>query len=144
MEIIFMALLLTGFHVLSATAQLPAFPGAEGFGRYAYGGRGGDAYYVTKLDYSGPGSLRYGIESADGPRTILFGIPGTIFLESNLVINEPNITIAGQTAPGDGITRANAGLYVAAVHIIVRYIRDRMGDTAAGRLLPQTGYLHPR
>lgn len=108
--------------------RLPAFPGAEGFGRYAEGGRGGDVYYVTNLNDSGPGSLRYGIMSADGPRTILFGISGNIWLESPLVVDKPYITIAGQTAPGDGITLQNMELKPMSDHLIIRYIRSRLGD----------------
>lgn len=109
------------------TPQL-AFPGAEGFGRYAQGGRGGDVYYVVNLNDSGPGSLREGLRSATGPRTIVFGVSGTIALKSRLAIDKPHITIAGQTAPGDGITLADGGLAVSADHVVVRYIRSRLGD----------------
>lgn len=112
-------------------AQQPAFPGAEGFGRYAQGGRGGDVYYVTHLHDSGPGSLRYGIETANGPRTILFTISGTIFLENRLAVDKPFITIAGQTAPGDGITIANHSFRVQADHVIIRFIRFRLGDAVS-------------
>lgn len=110
------------------TGRLPAFPGAEGFGRFAVGGRGGDVYHVTNLKDSGPGSLRYGVESASGPRTIIFGISGTIFLESTMLIDKSYLTIAGQTAPGDGITIANDEFRITASNVIVRYIRVRLGD----------------
>lgn len=109
-------------------AQQPAFPGAEGFGRHAVGGRGGDVYHVINLKDSGPGSLREGIRSADGPRTIVFRVAGTISLESALVVDKPYLTIAGQTAPGEGITLRNSELQVQADHTIIRYIRSRLGD----------------
>jgi pectate lyase len=122
---------------LPAAAQQPAFPGAEGFGRYTLGGRGGDVYYVTNLNDAGPGSFREGIRSATGARTIVFGVSGTIALESPLIVNKPNLTIAGQTAPGGGITLRNYEFVVHADHVIVRYIRSRLGDrgkpSASGR-----------
>src|SRR4029079_18465832 len=82
---------------------LLAFPGAEGFGRFARGGRGGDVYHVATLADDGGGSLREDIGSATGPRTIVFDLSGTIVLKSRLVIDKSYITIAGQSAPGDGI-----------------------------------------
>ena len=109
-------------------AEQLAFPSAEGFGRFAKGGRGGDVYHVINLNDHGVGSLRYGVESMDGPRTIVFDISGTIVLNDRLRIEKPNLTIAGQTAPGEGITLANNAFYVLADDVIVRYIRCRLGD----------------
>ncbi len=109
--------------------QLPAFPGAEGFGRVACGGRGGDVYHVTSLADAGPGSLRNGIRSATGPRTIVFDVSGTIQLKSRLTLDKSLITIAGQTAPGDGITLRDFTFQIKDAHdVVVRYLRFRLGD----------------
>ena len=107
-----------------------AFPGAEGYGRFTLGGRGGDVYHVTNLDDDGPGSLRQGFWYQEGPRTIVFDVGGTITLKKPIEIREKShITIAGQTAPGDGITLRDNGLQIKnSTHIIVRYLRIRLGD----------------
>ncbi|MDT0677582.1 pectate lyase family protein [Autumnicola musiva] len=107
--------------------DLPAFPGAWGAGMYATGGRGGEILLVTNLNDAGPGSLRSAVE-ASGPRIIIFKVGGTIKLESDLVIENPDITIAGQTAPGKGIALRGAKLNISGDNTIVRYLRVRRGD----------------
>ncbi len=109
--------------------KISAFPGAEGYGRFAQGGRGGDVYHVTSLKDSGPGSLRKGIEECDGPRTIVFDVSGTIKLKDKLTLDSSNVTIAGQTAPGDGITLRDHTFNIRdCSDVIIRYIRVRLGD----------------
>ena len=113
----------------NALAQDLAFPGAEGWGRFATGGRGGDVYAVTNLNDDGAGSLRDALRA--GHRTVVFRVSGTIDLKSVLVVSQPNITIAGQSAPGDGICLRNFSLLIRGTHdIIVRYLRIRVGDEA--------------
>lgn len=127
-----LVLILAAPTVTAAAESLAAFPGAEGFGAYAEGGRGGQVFIVTNLNDSGPGSLREAVEAV-GPRIVVFEVSGTIFLNSPLTIRNPYITIAGQTSPG-GITLANLDLSVRSDHTIIRHIRVRPGDTAGVEL----------
>lgn len=106
-------------------AQQPAFPGAEGFGRFATGARGGQVYHVTNLNDAGPGSFRDGITKPN--RTVVFDVGGVIRIQSRITVS-PNLYIAGQTAPGDGITVYGNGLsFSNSDNCIVRHIRIRMG-----------------
>ena len=118
-----------------AEAQLPAFPGAEGFGRYATGGRGGQVVKVTNLNDSGEGSFRWALtQFPDEPLTVIFTTGGLIELQSNISVKRSNLTIAGQTAPGDGICLRNYSFIVNGAsakgnhgNIIIRFIRSRPG-----------------
>ncbi|HRI87243.1 MAG TPA: pectate lyase [Candidatus Hydrogenedentes bacterium] len=107
--------------------RAPAFPGAEGFGKYTLGGRGGRVMEVTNLNDSGPGSLRAACE-AEGPRTVVFRVSGTIALQDEIEVKNPFITIAGQTAPGDGICIKDYQFSFETQHFICRYLRFRPGD----------------
>lgn len=110
-------------------SKLPAFPGAEGFGYASVGGRGGEVYHVTSRELTGPGTFHDALMTAgDMPRTIVFDISGEITIPKTVVNNKSNITIAGQTAPGDGITiRGNTLRFINSQDIIIRFIRFRMG-----------------
>ncbi len=119
---------------ITLTSAIPAFPGAEGFGANALGGRGGDVIEVTNLNDDGPGSLRAAINS-EGPRIVVFRTGGTIELQSTLEIINPFITIAGQTAPGGGITLKNRSsskgtLFVRTHDVVIRNLRSRPGPPA--------------
>jgi hypothetical protein len=106
---------------------LPAFPGAEGFGATTPGGRGGQVMWVTNLDDSGPGSFRAACE-AEGPRLVIFRVSGTIALKKPITVTHPFLTVAGQTAPGDGICLRDASFGIATHDVVVRYLRSRLGD----------------
>ena len=114
--------------VCQASGQaLTAFPGAEGAGKWTVGGRGGRVIYVTNLNDSGPGSLRAAVE-ASGRRTIVFGVAGTLLLKSPLRVQNPYLTLSGQTAPGGGFTVAGHDFIIQADEVIVRHLRFRPGD----------------
>ncbi|MBI4624107.1 MAG: pectate lyase [Verrucomicrobia bacterium] len=108
-------------------AGLPAFPGAEGFGANTPGGRGGRVLFVTNLDDAGPGSLRAACE-ADGPRIVIFRVAGTIALKRAITVTKPFLTVAGQSAPGDGVCLRDAPFGIATHDVVVRYLRSRLGD----------------
>jgi pectate lyase len=111
--------------------EVKAFPDAIGFGTNTPGGRGGKIIYVTTLNDSGNGSLRSAL-TASGPRLVLFRVSGTITLESDIRIKEPFLTIAGQTAPGEGIQIRGAHLRIETHNVIIRYLKVRSGDLENG------------
>jgi hypothetical protein len=113
-------------------SDIIAFPGAEGGGKYSFGGRGGKVIVVTNLNDDGPGSLRWACEQG-GARTIVFNVAGIIRLKSPLMIRAPYITIAGQTAPGDGVCIAGESVWINTHDVIIRYMRFRRGETWVGR-----------
>lgn len=113
-------------------ASIPAFPGAEGGGAYSFGGRGGKVIVVTSLEDDGPGTLREACEQG-GARIVVFNVAGIIKLKTPLIIRAPYITIAGQSAPGDGVCIAGETLWVNTHDVVVRHMRFRRGETYVGR-----------
>lgn len=113
-------------------ADIPSFPGAEGGGMYSFGGRGGKVLTVTNLNDDGEGSLRWACEQG-GARIIVFNVSGTIMLKSPIIIKAPYITIAGQTAPGEGVQVSGESMWVDTHDVVVRHMRFRRGDKNVGR-----------
>lgn len=113
-------------------ASIPAFPGAEGGGAYSFGGRGGKVYVVSTLADSGPGSFREACEQG-GARMVVFNVAGIIRLKSPVNIRAPYITIAGQTAPGDGVCIAGESVLINTHDVVIRYMRFRRGATEVTR-----------
>lgn len=111
----------------AAKATVPAFPGAEGAGAFTPGGRGGAVFVVNTLADRGPGSFREAVE-AKGPRTVVFGIAGLITLETPVEINHPFLTLAGQSAPGDGVCIRGQSVHINTHNVIVRFMRFRRGN----------------
>ncbi|MFG6685752.1 T9SS C-terminal target domain-containing protein [Mariniflexile sp. HNIBRBA6329] len=122
-------------------AQL-AFKGAEGYGRFAVGGRGGKVVEVTNLNDDGPGSLRDAVNQEIGPRTIVFNVSGNIELKSRLVASQPYITIAGQTAPGEGITVTRAPIGITGNDCVARFLKVRIGSGTTFDGMGLTGANH--
>ncbi|RZK59153.1 MAG: polysaccharide lyase [Pedobacter sp.] len=113
-------------------SEIIAFPGAEGGGAYSFGGRGGRVIVVKNLNDSGPGSLRDACEQG-GARIVVFNVAGIIRIKTPLIIRAPYITIAGQTAPGDGVCVAGESVWINTHDVIVRFMRFRRGETFVGR-----------
>ncbi|WP_462221046.1 pectate lyase family protein [Ferruginibacter sp.] len=113
-------------------ASIAAFPGAEGGGKYSFGGRGGKVITVTNLNDDGPGSLRWACEQG-GARIVVFNVSGIIRITTPIIVRAPYITIEGQTAPGDGICVAGESFWLNTHDVIIRYMRFRRGETWVGR-----------
>ncbi|MCF0193481.1 MAG: T9SS C-terminal target domain-containing protein, partial [Prevotella sp.] len=119
-----------------------AFPEAEGYGRFAIGGRGGAVYHVTNLNHDHqPGSLLYGLVDMEGPRTIVFDVSGVIAMDFGSVFVDPNVTIAAHTAPGKGICLKHSNLNIGSDNIC-RFLRARRGYGDTGNAMGITGSDH--
>jgi hypothetical protein len=132
-----LSLLISFVSLQTLKSQIVAFPNAEGFGKYATGGRGGKVISVTNLNDAGEGSFRWALEQyKNDPLTVVFKVAGIIELQSNIQIKRSNLTVAGQTAPGDGICLTNFSFILNGAsqkgnhgNIIIRFIRSRPGGT---------------
>ncbi|WP_417361235.1 polysaccharide lyase [Galbibacter sp.] len=113
-------------------AEIPSFPGAQGGGMYSFGGRGGKVITVTSLADKGPGTLREALETG-GARIVVFNVAGKIELKSPLIIRAPYVTIAGQTAPGDGVVVGGETVWINTHDVVIRHMRFRRGETFVGR-----------
>ena len=116
----------------STEASVPAFPGAQGYKAYTPGGRGGRVIAVTSLAAEGRGTLQAALRTK-GPRIVVFRVAGTIALQGDIAVTEPFITLAGQTAPGDGICIRGGALRVRTHDVVIRHLRVRVGDHPVGR-----------
>src|SRR5690606_38115167 len=112
-------------------ASIPAFPGAEGGGKYTMGGRGGKVLVVTNLNDDGPGSFRWACEQG-GARIVVFNVSGIIRLKTPVIIRAPYISIFGQSSPGDGVCIAGESVWINTHDVIIRYMRFRRGETWVG------------
>jgi len=128
-KIIAIAFAVLTCHTVAAQQKALAFPGADGFGKYTSGGRGGKVYTVTTLQDDGPGSFREAVKAKE-KRIIVFAVSGNIELKSPITIHQGDVTIAGQSAPGDGICIQNQPVSIQANNVIIRFLRFRLGDLA--------------
>lgn len=125
-------LIISAFCLASPAIALPVFPGAVGFGVDTPAGRGGEVFKIRNLNASGPDSLQECL-AASGPRVCVFEVSGAIRLTDDLAINNPFITVAGQTAPSPGIMLQGAGIEVRGTHdVLIQHISVRVGDASAG------------
>ena len=113
-------------------ATIPAFPGAEGGGKFSFGGRGGKVFVVTNLNNDGEGSLRWACEQG-GARIVVFNVAGIIRISTPIIVRAPYISIEGQTAPGDGVCIAGESFWINTHDVVIRYMRFRRGETWVGR-----------